>query len=75
MYVDNCTGSDYYTPPSSVRFSARQTEAKITIRTREDSIMEQKLKYFIITAKHPLVTDGSLDCTTKVAITDDDGMY
>ena len=67
-YGYNFTGSDY-SGPRSASIRAGETEVVITISTQEDSKLEERLKEFCITVKHP-----TGNCTTCITIVDDDGM-
>ena len=66
-YGYNFTGSDY-SGPKSATIKAGETEVDITIRTQEDSKLEEQFKTFCITVEHP-----AGNCTTCITIVDDDG--
>ena len=79
MYVRMCgnnfTDTDYYTSTSSVRLNAGTNKKLVTIRTREDSTLEEKYEYFDVKATYPLKPNNSFCDELSVTIVDDDGTY
>ena len=73
MCGNNFTGTDYYASPTSVRIPAGSNKAKVTIRTREDSNLEDKYKYFKVNIDHPSKPNNTVCDELVVTIEDDDG--
>ena len=72
MYSNHFTGTDYYAYPTSVRISAGADRAKVTIRTREDSNLENKYEYFDVKMDYPSKSNSLCD-KLCVTVEDDDG--
>ena len=75
VYGNNFTGSDYYAYPTSVRIPAGADKVKVTIRTREDSNLENKYEYFDVKIDYPSKPNNSFCDELSVTIEDDDGTY
>ena len=75
MFGNNFTGTDYYASPTSVRISAGNDRAKVVIRTRQDSYLEDKYEYFDVKIDYLLKPNNSFCDDLAVTIQDDDGTY
>ena len=75
MCGNNFIDSDYYASPRSVRFNTGSIETSFTIRTREDSIQEEKNEFFDVTATYTSKPNNTSCDIAFVNIVDDDGMY
>ena len=76
MYVHciNFTDIDYYASPTSVTFRPGTTTTSVTIRTRGDSVLEQKEESFDVIVEYDLKPNGTFCDEVSITIEDDDGM-